>query len=377
MDTSPLEYEVCPYSMERKHTNSAVNRAGDFIAGRNDCWKPLLNNPKEWEKRFDEAFDIMADWRSLHAVPMKLVSNILSSEATSIDGSPIVVERLKRFKSIRLKLQRFSVTNLTTIQDIAGCRAVVRDVAHAYKLSDLIVTRLKSNLVGPGIVENWFRDYIANPKPDGYRSIHQVAKFHRSDDPDLSPWKDLRVEIQIRSKIQHAWAMAVETASAITNQALKSGEGHEAWMRFFFLVAEIVAFNEGNPSTFSSESEHRDARIEAADLEHRLRVVPLLSTMQHVLENYSTFEGRGGDDLYLLELNSEKREIKYVGYAKQDFKKASEAYAEKERENKNKEDIHVVLVSAESLEDLKSAYPSFFLDSAGFIELIRDQVFGA
>jgi putative GTP pyrophosphokinase len=171
--------------------------------------------------------------------------------------------------------------------------------------------------------------------------------------------------------------MAVETASAITDQALKSGEGHEDWMRFFFLVAEIVAFNEGTPSSFGSDREHKLARREASDLANRLRVVPLLSTMQHVLEKYSTCEGGAGNTLYLLELDSKKREVVYVGYTRADFKKASEDYAAKERENKNKEDIHVVLVSAESLSDLKSAYPSFFLDSAGFIDLIRDQVFGA
>lgn len=375
---SLLEIEASFYAVGRNHTNSAVNRAGDFIAGRDPSWRSLLKEEHgQWEKQFHEAFDIMSNWRALHAVPMKLVSTLLSEEATSIDGSPIVVERLKRFRSIRSKLRRFSVTNLTTIQDIAGCRAVVQDVAHAYQLSDRIVQRLNLNTIGPGIVEKWCRDYIAHPKPDGYRSIHQVVKFHKCDDPELSPWNDLRVEIQIRSKIQHAWAMAVETASAMTDQALKSGEGHEDWMRFFFLVAEIVAFNQGNPSYFSSEAEHRYARREATTLAHRLRVVPILSTMQHVLENYTTFEGSGGNDLYLLELDSQKREIVYVGYAKKDFKKASEAYAEKELKNKNKEDVHVVLVSAESLSDLKSAYPSFFLDSAGFIDLIQTQVFGA
>jgi putative GTP pyrophosphokinase len=370
------EEVYCHYAMDRKHTNSAVNRAGDFIAGRTDGWDALEFD--DWEKQFDEAYRILSDWRSLHAVPMKVASKVLSAEAASIDGSPLVVERLKRFRSISSKLRRFPVTNLTTIQDIGGCRAVVQDVARAYELSRRIVLRLGENSHGPKVVEKWCRDYIANPKPDGYRSIHQVTKFFTVD-AGYSQWNDLRVEIQIinRSKIQHAWAMAVETASAITDQALKSGEGHEDWMRFFFLVAEIVAFNEGTPSSFGSDREHKLARREASDLANRLRVVPLLSTMQHVLEKYSTCEGGAGNTLYLLELDSKKREVVYVGYTRADFKKASEDYAAKERENKNKEDIHVVLVSAESLSDLKSAYPSFFLDSAGFIDLIRDQVFGA
>lgn len=363
--------------MDRNHSNSAINRAGDFLSSRGTEWFELIrSNFPEWEKRFDDSFDIMSDWRSLHAVPMKAVSSLLSAEAANIDGSPIVVERLKRYQSIRLKLQRFPVTNLTTIQDIAGCRAVVQDVSHAYELRNRIVQRLSSQVDGPQIVEKWSRDYIAEPKPDGYRSIHQVAKFY-SPDQSISHCNDLRVEIQIRSRMQHAWAMAVETASAVTNQALKSGEGEALWKRFFFLVAEIIALNEGTTTSIINEAGHISARREAAELARQLRVINLLSGMQHVLENYSTFEGKGGNAVYLLELNSQKREIGYMGYAKEDFKKASDEYAERERESRNSEDIHVVLVSAESLSDLKSAYPSYFLNSAGFIDLIQQKVFGS
>lgn len=368
---------VDPYIMERKHTNASINKAGDFIAGKDGVWEPYFaksGDMSAWEKRFDEAFDIMADWRSLHALPLKAVSVLLSAEASAIDGSPIVVERLKRFKSIRSKLRRFPVTNLTTIQDIAGCRIVVQKISLAYDLCDRIVRLLQSQPSGPQLIEKWSRDYIANPKPDGYRSIHHVAKFH-SPDPELSHCNELRVEIQIRSRMQHAWAMAVETASAVTNQALKSGEGEDLWKRFFFLVAEIIAVNEGTPNSLTDDARHDSARIEAAELARKLKVINLLSSMQHVLEDYSTFAKDGGEELYLLVLDSKKREINYVGYTKKDFKQATDRYAELEREHQNKEDVHVVLVSVESLQDLKSAYPSFFLDSTGFIDLIREQVF--
>jgi putative GTP pyrophosphokinase len=171
--------------------------------------------------------------------------------------------------------------------------------------------------------------------------------------------------------------MAVETASAVTNQALKSGTGEELWKRFFFLVGEIIATTETTPNSLNGKEGYTNARHEAAELAGQLRVINLLSNMQHVLESYSTFEGKGGKDFYLLELDSQKREISYVGYAKKDFKKASDDYAEIEREHRNKDDVHVVLVSVESLDDLKSAYPSFFLDSTGFIDLIRQQLFGS
>ncbi len=362
--------------MERKYTNSAFNRAADLISGRGDYGLALFEaSQEEWEKRIDESFDIFADWRDLHAVPLKAVSSLLASEASAVEGSPIVAERLKRFKSIRSKLRRFPETNLTTIQDIAGCRAVVEGVPHAYELRERLVKRLQSDASGPQLIQKWSRDYVANPKPDGYRSIHEVAKFY-CPDPSLAQCNELRVEIQIRSVMQHAWAMAVETASAVTNQALKSGTGEELWIRFFFLVGEIIASVEGASNSLVGEEAFANARREAAALAGELRVINLLSNMQHVLEGYTTFKGKGNSDLYLLELDSQKREINYMGYSRADFKQASADYSETEREHKNEPDVHVVLVSVESLDDLKSAYPSFFLDSTGFIALIQEQLFG-
>ena len=368
--------EIQHFIVERKYSNAAVNRAGDLISGRDEYGIALFEaSEEEWEKKIDEAFDILGDWRSLHAVPLKAVSLLLTSAASSVEGSPIVAERLKRYRSIRSKLRRFPVTNLTTIQDIAGCRAVVGKVSDAYRLRERLVQRLQSEAAGPQIIEKWSRDYIANPKPDGYRSIHEVAKFYGTD-PHVSQCHELRVEIQIRSVMQHAWAMAVETASAVTNQALKSGTGEELWKRFFFLVGEILASVEGTSNSLASEEAFASARVEAAALANHLRVINLLSNMQHVLESYSNFEGKRDADLYLLQLDSQKREINYKGYPKGDFKQASSDYSEAEREHQNKDDVHVVLVSVESLDDLKSAYPSFFLDSTGFIALIQKELFG-
>jgi len=67
------------YIMERKHSNSEVNRAGDFIAGRHETWRLYADNPEEWDRRLDAAFDIVTDWRNIHGVPLKVVSNVLTT----------------------------------------------------------------------------------------------------------------------------------------------------------------------------------------------------------------------------------------------------------------------------------------------------------
>jgi ppGpp synthetase/RelA/SpoT-type nucleotidyltranferase len=124
------------------------------------------------------------------------------------------------------------------MQDIAGCRAVVRTIGQAYRLKQKYENYANARPdAGPELVQKWTKDYIKQPKPDGYRSIHLVLKY-RSSRPDLKDFNGLRIELQIRSQLQHAWAMAVETASAITNQALKSGKGEEEWKQFFKLTGD-------------------------------------------------------------------------------------------------------------------------------------------
>lgn len=61
-------------------------------------------------------------------------------------------------------------------------------------------------------------DYIETPKQSGYRSIHYVYQYH-SEDTELD---GLKIELQIRTRLEHSWAMAVETASLISRTSLKA-----------------------------------------------------------------------------------------------------------------------------------------------------------
>jgi len=73
-------------------------------------------------------------------------------------------------------------------------------------------------------------DYINNPKPSGYRGFHLVYRY-QSDKKQT--YNNLKVEMQIRSPLQHQWATAVETVDAFTGQALKSSSGDEEWQTFY------------------------------------------------------------------------------------------------------------------------------------------------
>jgi ppGpp synthetase/RelA/SpoT-type nucleotidyltranferase len=76
-------------------------------------------------------------------------------------------------------------------------------------------------LVGSG------KDYIQNPKPDGYRSIHLIFRYVGT--APNNAWDRLRVEMQLRSQHQHAWATALEAVDIFTKQALKANQGDVNW----------------------------------------------------------------------------------------------------------------------------------------------------
>jgi hypothetical protein len=132
-----------------------------------------------------------------------------------------VAQRLKRLASIKLKLK---------LSKEAG-----RTFSDASK---------KNPHRGPQYFKT--SDYIAHPKDNGYRGVHLVYKF-RTDSAKHSCYNNQRIEIQLRSRLQHYWATAVETYSTFTGEALKSNIGSDQWKRFFVLVSTSIAISEKNP----------------------------------------------------------------------------------------------------------------------------------
>jgi ppGpp synthetase/RelA/SpoT-type nucleotidyltranferase len=90
------------------------------------------------------------------------------------------------------------------------------------------------------------RSYIETPKPGGYRSHHFVLEFLGSSQ-DEAIYNGLRIELQIRTRLQHAWATAVEAVGLVRNEDLKAGEGDADWLRLFELMASEIAHLERCP----------------------------------------------------------------------------------------------------------------------------------
>src|SRR5215470_17899571 len=110
----------------------------------------------------------------------------------------------------------------------------------------------------------------------GTEGVHLVYKY-RSATTGKRDYNGLRIEIQLRSRLQHAWAAAVETVSAFTSQALKSNIGTEQWKRFFVLMACAIGMREHQPIVPNATPNGGELVRELTTLEKELDVRNLLS----------------------------------------------------------------------------------------------------
>jgi len=119
------------------------------------------------------------------------------------DHNPIhhMESRLKSPRSIVGKLRRRSQEVSTdsarrNVTDIAGIRVICCYVEDVYRIAELLLHQDDVELLRKS-------DYIAEPKPSGYRSLHLVIQVpvFLSDRTEKVP-----VEVQIRTEAMDLWA---------------------------------------------------------------------------------------------------------------------------------------------------------------------------
>lgn len=326
-----------------KYTRGEVARAGQV----------LIKIDASAEER-SNAMDVMSSWRAAHAYPMHALLMLLRRKAAELDKKAIVVQRHKRAPSIIYKLTRYPKMELSRMQDIGGCRAIVSSARDVERLSEkLFRSSSRHNL-------HRVYDYIKEPKESGYRGIHLTYKY----DGEKSEYKDFFVELQLRSKIQHAWATCVEIVDTFTRQALKSSRGNKDWQDFFLMASAEFAKLEKRP--IGGHVDGIETKSVLTRLANRLNVVERLDAFA-VSANHIIQKRDEKTDYFLLELDHERGTIRVTQFKTQDLDKAAGQYLEKEKETKERPRFDVVLVAAGSLHALESAYPNYFADSKEFV----------
>ncbi len=339
-----------------------INRAGNML---------ISNDVSEAEK--NKALEILGNWRAIHSYPMHVFKIRLKRKSLQVDKNALTAQRLKRVPAIIKKLKRRygggpPTMNLIQMQDISGCRAVLTTVPKVRKLyhEHYLKGDLKHEKVG-------VKDYIANPKEDGYRSIHLIYKYF-SDKDGKKDYNGLLVEIQLRSKLQHFWATAVETVDFFTRQAIKSNEGQKEWLDFFRLVSAAFAKMENCPPVPNTPSDEKEIRRQIKKREADLNVIKIMSGWTSAMRVFEEAASRNKAKLqfFLLELDiSGGGKMTVSAYSKKQEQKAIADYAEAEKRTEGKKEYDVVLVGVDTITDLKKAYPNYFVDSREFLEKLK------
>jgi hypothetical protein len=317
----------------------------------------------------DLAMSITNNWRSSHGFPLQCLKMTLRSRAKRIDKNAIVAQRLKRLSSITVKLGRNKHMKLSQMQDLGGCRAILVSVPAVDRLVRLfLASTAKNPNVRPELIEKY--DYIKKPKPDGYRGYHLVYRY-RTASKERAVYNGHRIEIQIRTRLQHAWATAVETVSLFTGQALKSNVGTPAWKRFFALMASAIALRERRPLIPNTPTNKAELVKELRALTNELKVQDTLATWRVVVERLGAAKDA---HTYLLTLDWDKRKLFMNSFKQTELAKASQEYLKVEAANALNPAIQAVLVSVESIGVLRSAYPNYYLDTTTFLAAVKNAI---
>ncbi|WP_416866713.1 MAG: RelA/SpoT domain-containing protein [Imperialibacter sp.] len=344
-----------------KYSRREVNRAG-----------LILINESSTDHELNHAYAIINNWRTSHNFPLNTFQIRLRREAKKIDKQCLVGQRIKRLSSIKSKLERIRGINLSQIQDIGGCRVVVANVRDLDKL-----TRVYTSRSSRGLKHDLFSvdDYVfVKPRFTGYRSIHLVYKYISDKNKD---YNNLKIEIQLRTLLQHAWATAVETIDSFTNQSLKLGGGEQDWRRFFSLISSIIALKENTPIVPDTPDHFDTLRKEIILLEKKLKVINLLEGFSAAV-HFTTDVDYQKAGFFLLELDPLEKIVNIMSFSSgsRGLNKASEQYLELEKKNKFNQK-NIVLVSSDTLETLRLTYPNYYADTSRFISLLQETIAGS
>lgn len=167
-------------------SKTQIDRLGDRLR-KSNISETDLRLLDTYRRSFTDAYEIV-------------VSTIRKELAVEPTGRPA-----KSTTSISEKLRRESI-RLTQIQDIAGCRVIVPDIA----TQDSVVQSLNSLFDEVTIVDR------RQQPSHGYRAVHVIVIYGGK-----------LIEIQVRTSLQHLWAELSEKFSDVAGQAIKYGGGDE------------------------------------------------------------------------------------------------------------------------------------------------------
>ena len=319
-------------------SKNRVNKAGNNV--RSGC-------------ATNEDLRVIDEWRAAHRGVLNTFQAILRMRTR---GSQIfVAQRHKRKSTIFGKLSRFPRMQLSRMDDVAGCRLIFPSIDDLYKFrSKMHSARFKHERRN----EPDKYDYIKEPKDTGYRGVHDIYNYDVNSKAGRQ-LKGLMVEIQYRTNIQHAWATAVEVIGFITESQPKFQEGDTRYQETMALASEVLARSSENAKGPHPDLTDQEVVHQFLEKEKEIGLLGMLKG----LNSASTEVSKKRNTILIF---SESGDLEMRTY--RDATDALRALFELEERMRGKD---IVLVRADSSEEVRFAFKNYFSDATDFISLVE------
>lgn len=348
------------------YSKKAIDKAADSIR----------HGVKGQERK--DAIKVIQNFREVHLYPLMLMKNHLVRTANKVSKTKniIVARRLKRLPTIINKLERPTLDGgktdnrikFTRMQDIGGCRAIVKNIKQLNELR----TKLENSRSVHKIIR--VNEYLI-PKESGYGGIHLIYSCFEDSKTD-NPWKKLKIEVQLRTELQHHWATSLEIIDIVESLNLKTSSGnHYQWRKFFSCAGTLVAHKEG--ANVLDPDEYFQTVCGMLSAEMAISAITTLARSALSIESATSEISLGRfpkstTGMFLLDffIEDKKLNTRIRHYNSRNIDNALTDYAESESNEK----VNLsVLLSAEDAMNLKKAYPNYFGSSSQFIKFIKDE----
>lgn len=319
-------------------SKSRVRRAGEGIRGGHPTVDDLA---------------IVDVWRAAHRPVLNTFQAILRNRTRH--SGIVVAQRHKRRSTIFDKLLRYPKMELPRMDDVAGCRLIFDGIEDLYQFRQKFH---KARFKHKRRNDNDKYDYIKSPNPiTGYRGVHDVYEYDVNSAYG-DQYRGLLIELQYRTKNQHAWATCVEVVGFITEHQPKFQRGDKRFQHILSLASEIIA------RAFENEkSNHPD--LSDADLVQQFIKMDEEIGFISLLRGLNAADGEISDKKNVILIFTGGTSLEMRSF--RDATEALRALFQIEKESPEKD---VVLVRADTRDEIRVAFKNYFSDARDFIDLI-------
>lgn len=247
------------------------------------------------------------------------------------------------------------------MDDVAGCRLIFPSTEDLYAFrKTLHRAHFKHELKN----QPDKYDYIKRPKATGYRGIHDVYAYDVNSDHGKS-FKGLLIELQFRTFYQHAWATAVEVVGFITESQPKFQDGDKRYELALSLASEIIARSCEDANSCHPDLSDTEVVEQFLDIDAEIGLMRMLRGVN--LANSEVTEKKN-----VILIFGEAEEGKPPPLEMRSYRDATDALRALFELEKAQAGKDIVLVRADSSDEVRIAFRNYFADATEFIRLIDD-----